>query len=473
MIDEEFMEDCIEECPKAFLGCELEILERQASLGGFRPDLICRHNQETWIVEIQQKALDRIHLYKCLEYRDLLKKTNDQSVIRVVVVCNSIDSKYLPLAETHGVEVVSIDRDKFVDLASQFCPKSVSKLIKRENDYEADAKPRLKTTYHFRPLGWTEHLSLAKILSHIYAECGRNNIKLSELRDEKYWSVIYEVENLLCRDWKDSFGSIVDPQKWHIDRLLCTPTEWQPDFLKDVKRIRKPIIQIRAFVTSQDNLSIVWSPKTDDHSGRGIYMVGDWAHWPGEDPYGWSRPPNELVFIREIDRLRPGEPRNRREPETCNWDVLDELFISLIRATYDWLCETLSSIVQVERVTDFEFELAEPSPGDFCQGDLTPQILAPKRIIRWSIYNLEVRRMEIEAKWINGFEKQYGVSLQRLIDIYNDCLSRGRNRVPANRTKYLATELQREVISISRSQLDEILVRLRKYHHHYSASLND
>src|SRR3981081_450982 len=100
------------------------------------------------------------------------------------------------------------------------------------------------------------------------------------------------------------------------------------------------------------NLSIVWQPKTLNHHSRGIYKVGDWAHWPGEGTYGWWRPSNELIFIRDITRLRPGEVRCRHEPDICNWDVLDELFISLLKASYNWLCETLSSVAHVEKITD-------------------------------------------------------------------------------------------------------------------------
>ena len=131
MFDETFMEDCIEECPRAFLGRELTVVERQSNLGGFRPDLICTFEQETWIIEIQQRALDRTHLYKCLEYRDLLRKADGTRAIRVIVICNSIDKKYLPLAETHKVEIISIERERFIDLASQSCPKSISRFLKR------------------------------------------------------------------------------------------------------------------------------------------------------------------------------------------------------------------------------------------------------------------------------------------------------------------------------------------------------
>ncbi len=66
---ERFMEDCLTEAPTAFLPEISELLSRQESLGGFRPDLVFRDREgRTCIVELQLHALDRTHLYKCLEY---------------------------------------------------------------------------------------------------------------------------------------------------------------------------------------------------------------------------------------------------------------------------------------------------------------------------------------------------------------------------------------------------------------------
>src|SRR5262249_16414879 len=147
-----FMEDCIEESPSVFLGCELEVSERQLRLGGFRPDLVGTYQGETWIVEIQQRALDRVHFYKCPEYRDLLKERDKTESIRLVVVCNTIEERYLPTAKTHGVEIVAIEREKFVELAAKYCPKSVEKFIKRRETTEKAPPPRSMTKYTFRPL---------------------------------------------------------------------------------------------------------------------------------------------------------------------------------------------------------------------------------------------------------------------------------------------------------------------------------
>jgi hypothetical protein len=305
-----------------------------------------------------------------------------------------------------------------------------------------------------------------KMTRAIYSECGRNGFDLGKFDNGRYWSILNDIENLIHRDWTHSLSSIVDPRNWNIDKLACKPEAWQPD-LRDVSRIRKPKLEISAFVTSKDNLSIVWRPTTPDYDCRGIYKVGDWARWPGEDTYGWSRPSNEIIFIRDINRLRPGEVRLRRELDVCNWDVLDELFISLLKASYDWLCGALSSVVHVDKITDFEFDLVDPSPCDFDNDSLLNAIRAPKRIAGWSIYNLEARKREEEAKWIENFENDYKISVKYLTDAYNSCLSRGRNRVASNRTKYIATDLGKEGIRLSKSQLDQIVARLQEHHSHY------
>ena len=72
--NEKLVEEIVKEFPKEFLGEELELIAQQPTLGGFRPDLIfCNKEGRAVIVEIQLNALDRVHLYKSLEYRDLYK----------------------------------------------------------------------------------------------------------------------------------------------------------------------------------------------------------------------------------------------------------------------------------------------------------------------------------------------------------------------------------------------------------------
>jgi hypothetical protein len=71
--DEKLLEEFIRDYPQAFLGEQLHLVHQQATIGGFRPDLIFQDaNGRMVIVEVQLRALDRAHLYRTLEYRDLV-----------------------------------------------------------------------------------------------------------------------------------------------------------------------------------------------------------------------------------------------------------------------------------------------------------------------------------------------------------------------------------------------------------------
>jgi RecB family endonuclease NucS len=77
---ERFMEDCIDEAPDAFIEGFGTMIARQGSIAGFRPDLLFRDTSgKLCILEIQKQALDRSHLYKCLEYRDLVHEREENS----------------------------------------------------------------------------------------------------------------------------------------------------------------------------------------------------------------------------------------------------------------------------------------------------------------------------------------------------------------------------------------------------------
>lgn len=59
------------------------------------------------------------------------------------------------------------------------------------------------------------------------------------------------------------------------------------------------------------------------------------------------------------------------------------------------------------------------------------------------------------------------MEIQTFVTAHNDCLSRGRNRVSHNRSKYISADLQNINIIISRSETDFIMRRLRNYCNNY------
>ena len=122
--DEKLLEDTLRDYPQYFLGEPLEILQQQPTIGGFRPDLIFRDQKGLpVIVEVQLKALDRNHLYRSLEYRDLYKEKTGVKEVRVILFCNSIPLKYEKVLSAHGVNCMKIGKKDFLKKLISLVPK--------------------------------------------------------------------------------------------------------------------------------------------------------------------------------------------------------------------------------------------------------------------------------------------------------------------------------------------------------------
>ena len=98
-----------------FLG-EFRFIAQQQFLG-FRPDLIfCNKEGRVVIVEIQLKlGLTKLSTFKSLEYRDLYKISYNITDVQVLLLCNTIEEKYLPILETHSIQCIVFDETKFIE----------------------------------------------------------------------------------------------------------------------------------------------------------------------------------------------------------------------------------------------------------------------------------------------------------------------------------------------------------------------
>jgi|688.fasta_scaffold249003_1 predicted transcriptional regulator of viral defense system len=106
---EKLLEDNVRDFPLEFLGEPLTLDSQQLRLAGFRPDLVFRDAAGIpTIVEIQIGPLDRNHLYRVLEYRDLLRLKGGHGEVRVILVANTLPERYRALLDIHGVRVVLI-----------------------------------------------------------------------------------------------------------------------------------------------------------------------------------------------------------------------------------------------------------------------------------------------------------------------------------------------------------------------------
>jgi hypothetical protein len=107
-INEKILEEYIAKFPDQFLGKNVELTSQQEVLGGLRPDLIFQFENSFEIVEVQLGQLDRYHLYKSLEYRDLYKLKNPGSKITVSIFCNQIEPHYKEILKVHEIDFFEV-----------------------------------------------------------------------------------------------------------------------------------------------------------------------------------------------------------------------------------------------------------------------------------------------------------------------------------------------------------------------------
>ena len=124
--NEKLLENFIRDFPEQFIGESLTLLKQQPVLAGFQPDLLFLDAEGVpTIVEVQTEALDRVHFYRILEYRDLLKHKGAYPEVRVILVANSIPEKYRILVELHNVVLKLISKEDFARKAVQLHPGTV------------------------------------------------------------------------------------------------------------------------------------------------------------------------------------------------------------------------------------------------------------------------------------------------------------------------------------------------------------
>lgn len=292
-----FMEDCIHANPTPFLGEKLTIVGRQERLQGFIPDLIAENDEgEVVIIEIQQYALDRYHLYKSLEYRDLISEKYKVSV-RILLVCETMNKRFENLLKTHFIKLIKINRIDFIPLAIRETPEIVTKHLLVEGQISTEVS-KADRKIEFYPFNWMSKTNVTEIFRHLYNELGRLKVNIDGLHRSCYEQVHWDVCNLLDEELERALAKIWLPSAWNYERLAI-PVEGRKPGVTDT--LRKPQIYISLYLTKKGNLSVVWWP-TEFH---GNDSESDWIRWPGEHAAGWDRPNNELFFVRGVSHLHP------------------------------------------------------------------------------------------------------------------------------------------------------------------------
>jgi len=113
-VSEKLIENFVRDYPLEFLGEQLQLVKQQPRINGHIPDLLFLDKNGTYVVvELQLGELDRIHLYKSLEYRDAYM--TDKSTPRIILVSEGLQKKQGDAVSIHKLEHISLEMDEFVN----------------------------------------------------------------------------------------------------------------------------------------------------------------------------------------------------------------------------------------------------------------------------------------------------------------------------------------------------------------------
>jgi hypothetical protein len=387
-------------------------------------------------------------------------------VSEVILICERIDDRYRRLLDTHNVKLLLIERDTFIDLAIKHCPEVLRTFLLDHNEdearSEADDEPAGLKKITFRPLKWYSHLSPHDVLQHLHEECGRLGISIEKLPSEWYRQIYFDLWYFLESDTQSLIEELLVPSNWNFEKLHERGAHIQGVHLNDWRKLAKPRIHLFAEITIKHNFRAFWYP-TEFMDSFGRAEDSDWLNWSGDASYGWSRPQNELMFIRDVTHLHPGHDRMRWD-DRVNSDVLDEIFVALIYSCYQRLIAILSSCLDVKVHTGIEIQTKEqPTERQWVDGD---------RICGWGLFSYAAREREAETKWLSTFEQQYGLSVKDLLQTYSASTEK-RNRNHGNLARYTSRDLASRNINLGEAQIRQIMDRLSKHHSYLLSQFNN
>lgn len=424
---EKFMEDCIAEAPEAFLGRPLKLAQQQPRLGGFVPDLVfVDHLGDPLIVEVQRAALDRYHLYKCLEYRDLFAGSKGGKAPSIILVCETFAPRYEAIAATHNIEVFVIDQKTFTNKAVGNCPQSLANHLVKQSSQVTLAVSKPDT---LRQYAWNQYDDLTDIYGFVCRELARCGLW------EKYQrsagsGILWQARSVL--DTRDLCRRVVDPTGWCIDNLIEEPKGWVPPHLEKLTRIRKPRAVLDVFVTSKDNLSVRWFPKGANWWERSDKH--DWVEAPSTEPYAYQRPENELLFVKDIYDLSTDADQYMHLPDGDEKATINSMMLALIWGMIRHIQNILSATVELEVLREFQLLKGNPIGANSLAS-------ARYEITGWRIINAKDIRVEKANERISLFNSQNKLSVETVLSTLAAEL---RKPVPpkGDRPTYLAKALR-------------------------------
>jgi hypothetical protein len=272
--------------------------------------------------------------------------------------------------------------------------------------------------------------------------------RLNSSLPRRYYGTIYwEVCNFLDVELERSLEALWTPGAWKHEGLKergSKESGWSP-----YEKISKPRIKICPYMTQKGNLSVTWAPSGSEASDC------EWSWWPTGESYGWDRPNNEILFFREVSHLNPGIHFSEWD-DRANYDVLDGIFIAVIKTCFDHLINLLRVVFEIELVNDIELDLVQASDDEGSK-------FGRSHVVGWRIFNVEGRARRNRDIWIANFSTEYGFTLDRFAREFR-LLSFDSKKKSLNIDRGVSSNLKKDGFQITEGKVREIRERLLKHH---------
>lgn len=406
------------------------------------------------ILEIQLNGLDRTHLYKALEYRDLYALEHDGMVPEVKLYCESLPEKYAPLLQTHNVEVLRFERSEFLKTALKACPRVLTDFVRTpdaKDEWSRDAADRTRQgRFDFEPFDWSRSSSPGDVEAHLSAEFAKLGISESDLPREYYRSLYFS----LAHGYRDKYIEAIE--------VLYRPKDWNWSYVLGESRgrsIKKPKISIGCHITSKNNFSVWWRGEQ-----WGAERHGDcgWLIPPTDHTYGWGRPQNELLFIRDVEFLDPRPGLKHTLGRDGDWSALDATFIAWIAAAYNEICDIARCFYDVDVVSDIELQLSTTSKNAIGERQF---------IVGWRVISTEDKRTNTDIAFIDALHGDTGVSVEDFVE----AVRVGRDKAPTSQAtipQSVITEIRDRGGQMTIREARRVLDTLMRLNHPLLDALN-
>jgi hypothetical protein len=262
-------------------------------------------------------------------------------------------------------------------------------------------------------------------------------------------TIYWEVCNFLDKEVERSLKTLWTPGAWKYEVLKERGSKelgWSP-----YEKISKPRIKVYPHITQKGNFSVTWSPSNSESSDC------EWLWRPSGRSYGWDRPNNEILFLREVSHLNPGIHFSEWD-DRVNYDVLDGIFIAVVKTCFDHLVNLLRVAFDVELVNDIELDLVEVFDDEGVR-------FGRKHVVGWRLFNVESRMKRNSDIWISNFATEYGFTLDRFASELRlvSFVSKEKN---LNIDRGVSKNLKKNGFQVTEGKVREIRERLSKHHDH-------